>query len=539
MLFPALKKTPRTILLKALFASGLLFAASAEALTFFDFQKDDPGTTPDGVSNKVVTAAVGAGFTTLDPYNATDKLSRQVMKAFYEGFFRLNARMEVEPSLALSATPSADGLVWVLRLREGVRFANGEIFDAHAAKANIDHLIHDPTRLGRSAMFGEIERADATDLYELTIRLKKPLAPMKRRMAGGILSMVCPSALADPNWNLSQKPCGTGPYRLKHFNPAELLEVERRDNYWDSGWPKVSGIRFVPVPENHTRATMLRTGEADFIFPMPYESADEINRQKNLLISRKPSTVMRFIAMNTMKKPFSDLRVREAINYAVSREAIVKAAYRGYARPAGGVMPPSIPNALLIGTWPYDPEKAKQLLAQAGYPNGFEANLWCAYNDSASMKAVQVIQQQLGLVGIRLKLSVLEAGERVARIHSLKNPADSKLELYYTGWAASSDADWSLRPLYYGPSMPPVLFNTAYYKNPEVDRLIDEALSITDEVESRKIYADIQERIRRDAPYVWLVTEESAAAWREELKGFSATADGGIDFIHAEWVPVQ
>ena len=99
----------------------------------------------------------------------------------------------------------------------------------------------------------------------------------------------------------------------------------------------------------------------------------------------------------------------------------------------------------------------------------------------------------------------------------------------------SSDADWSLRPLYYGPSMPPVLFNTAYYRNPQVDKLIDEALSVSDEVESRKIYADIQERIRRDAPYVWLILEDTSSAWREELSGFTATSDGGLDFIRAQW----
>ncbi|WP_297610020.1 ABC transporter substrate-binding protein [uncultured Sutterella sp.] len=535
MHFPVSRK--KTLLAKALLLNALLLTSlSAHALKLFDFQKEDAAALPPGVSSKVVTAAVGAGFTTLDPYNATDKLSRQVMKAFYEGFFRLNDKMEIEPALALDAVPSKNGLTWVIKLREGVRFSNGEIFDAHAAKANIDHLIHDPTRLGRSAMFGEIVRADATDLYELTIHLKKPLAPMKRRMAGGILSMVCPSALMNPGWNLALKPCGTGPYQLKSYNPAELLEVERRKDYWDAGWPKLSGIRFVPVPENHTRAAMLRTGEADFIFPMPYESADEINRQKNLFISRKPSTVMRFIAMNTMKKPLSDLRVREALNYAVSRDAIVKAAYRGYARPAGGVIPPSIPNALLIGSWPYDPEKAKALLKEAGYPDGFDVNLWCAYNDSASVKAVQVIQQQLALVGVRARITVLEAGERVARIHNVKRPEDSTLELYYSGWAASSDADWSLRPLYYGPSMPPVLFNTAYYRNPQVDKLIDEALSVSDEVESRKIYADIQERIRRDAPYVWLILEDTASAWRGELSGFTATSDGGLDFLRAQWL---
>ncbi|WP_295480028.1 ABC transporter substrate-binding protein [uncultured Sutterella sp.] len=514
----------------AALCAAALFAGSASAALFSFGPEPDP-------TEKTVTAAVADGFTTLDPYNTTDKLSRQVLKAFYEGFFRLNARMEVVPALALSADVSADGLTWRLTLREGVRFSDGTPFDAVAAKANIDHLTGDATRLGRSKMFGVIEGAEVTGPYELTLHLKEPLGALKRRMAGGILSMVCPAALASKDWNLALKPCGTGPYALKDYKPAELLHVVRREGYWAPERQKLAGIRFVPVPENHARAAMLKTGEADWTMPVPYESAAEIRAVGRLLLSDRPSTVMRFIAMNTTKAPWSDPRVREAMNLAVKQDAVIKAAYRGFARPASGVIPPGIPNALLMGRSTFDPERAKALLKEAGWPDGFETNLWCAYQDSASQKAVGVVQQQLAAVGIRAKIRILEAGERVARVHGARSEAQKNLDLYYTGWSASSDADWSLRPLYYSKSAPPVLFNTAFYSNPRVDELMDAAAEETDEAKARRLYAEVQETIRRDAPYVWCVFEDSVAGWNRSLTGFVNLPDGGFDFTDAQWRP--
>lgn len=511
--------------------AALLLALSAIAVSTAQASTSDAG-----APQKVVTAALGSGFTTLDPYNATDKISRVVMKSFYEGFFRINNDMKSEPSLALSAEPSADGLSWTIKLREGVRFSNGEAFDAEAARLNIEHLIHDATRLGRSKMFGPIIKAEATGEYELTLRLSEPFGPLKERFSAGILSMVCPAALNDPKWNLTTTPCGTGPFLLKSYNPSEHLEVTRREDYWDAEHTAVAGIRFVPVAENHARAAMLRSGEADFVMPLPYEQSQEIDRAPNLVLSRRASTVMRFLAMNNLKAPYSDPRVREAISLAISREGIVKAAYRGFARPATGIIPPAIPNAMLLGTPKQDQEKAKQLLSEAGYPNGFDAKLWCAYQDSASQRAVQVIQQQLAAIGIRAKITIFEAGERVARVHRAP-PAGQvpELDLYYTGWSCSSDADWSIRPLYYGPSAPPVLFNTAYYSNPTVDKAIDAAFGISDPQQARVAYAEIQETIRKDIPYAWCVFEDSVAAWRVELKHFTNLPDGGIDFIHASW----
>ena len=155
-----------------------------------------------------------------------------------------------------------------------------------------------------------------------------------------------------------------------------------------------------------------------------------------------------------------------------------------------------------MGEWPYDVAKAKELLKEAGYPNGFETELWSAYNHTTAQKVTQFLQQQLQQIGIRTKITLLEAGQRVEKVESWQDPATAPVRLYYVGWSTSTgEADWALRPLLGGDSWPPKLFNTAYYKSDEVDNDIKKAQLTTDPAEKAKLYKDAQETIWHDAPW--------------------------------------
>ena len=186
--------------------------------------------------------------------------------------------------------------------------------------------------------------------------------------------------------------------------------------------------------------------------------------------------------MNTQQKPFDNPKVREAINYAINKEALVKVAFSGYAIPAEGVLPKGVEYAAKLGPWPYNPAKARELLKEAGYPNGFESTLWSAYNYTTAQKVIQFVQQQLAQVGIKVQVQALEAGQRVERVESAQDPATAPVRMYYVGWSSSTgEADWAMRPLLASESFPPKLFNTAYYKNAEVDADIAKALVTTDQ----------------------------------------------------------
>jgi len=210
-------------------------------------------------------------------------------------------------------------------------------------------------------------------------------------------------------------------------------------------------------------------------------------------------------------------------------------AFSGYARPADGVIPEQIPNAVKLGPWPYDPKKARELLKEAGYPNGFKTTLWSAFNNTTAVKTMQFVQQQLAQVGIKAEARALEAGQRV-QVYGNKDPKKAPNRLYIIGWSNSTvDPDWGMRPALYSKNQPPVLNNEAYYQNPKVDALFDQALADIDPAKRAAEYKELQELVWQDAPWAFLVFEDVTSAANKHLKNFNTLADGSFEFYSAEW----
>ena len=364
-------------------------------------------------SAEEITVAVGSGFTTLDPYDATDMLSRTVVKSFYEGLFTFDQNMKPVPQLAESYETSPDGLVYTIKLRPNVKFHDGTTLDAEAVKLNIDRLLDPANHLSRRTYFTPIEKVEVSASLTVRITLKHPLGTFLSRLSNGTVQMVCPSLLKSGK-DVAFNACGTGPYVLKDYNPSERLYVVKNPNYRVAGLPKLDGILWRPVVENSTRAAMVRTGEAQFAHPMPAEQIKVLQNDPKIDILVQPSVIVRYLFINNLQKPFTDVRVRQAINYAINKEALAKVAFSGYARPVTGVVPEVFEFATKLGPWPYDPKKARELLKEAGYPQGFETVLWSGYNNTTGQKVIQFIQQQLRQVGIRTTLRSLEAGQRKA-----------------------------------------------------------------------------------------------------------------------------
>lgn len=495
-------------------------------------------TLPSGSQARGITVAVGSSFTTLDPYQATDLLSRTVAKSFYEGLYSFDKNLKPVPQLAESYEVSEDGLVYTFKLRDGVKFHDGTDFTAEAVKLNFERVLNPDNHLSRRSFFNFIGRIEVVDRLHVKFVLSRRTPGFLQRLANGSGQMICPNTIKTMDGRgIAFNPCGTGPYLLKDYNPSERLVVVRNPNYRVKGLPKLDSITWLPVAENASRAAMLRTKEAAFIQPMPVEQVKDIENDPELKLNVVPSIMMRYLSINNAHKPFDDVRVRKAISLAINREALCKVAFSGYARPATGVLPLPIPSAVDLGVPKYDPQEAKRLLAEAGFPNGFSTKLWSGYNNSTSSKVIQFIQQQLAQVGIKTETRILEAGQRVALVEANKVPSESPNRLYYIGWSNSTvEPDWGMRPIFDSREMPPKLSNEGYYTNPKVDELFDKAVNEPDQKKRDAIYREVQEILWDEVPVAFLVFEDSTTASNVHLKNFNALPDTGMEFYEAEWV---
>lgn len=486
------------------------------------------------LATKDLVVAVGSNFTTLDPYDANDTLSQAVAKSFYQGLFGLDKNMKLVNVLAQGYTVSPDGLIYIITLRKGVKFHDGSDFDAAAVKANLDRASNPNNSLKRYNLYKNIEKTEIIAKDSVKITLKQPFSAFINILAHPATVMISPTALEKYGADIGFHPVGTGPYELVNWNQTDFVKVKKFADYWQKGLPKLDSITWRPVVDNNTRAAMLQTGEAQFAFPIPYEQAEVLKKNPKLELVASPSIMQRYISMNVTQKPFDNPKVREAINYAINRPALVKVAFAGFATPATGVVPPTIAYAQAYQPWPYDPQKARELLKEAGYPQGFSTTLWSSHNHSTAQKVLQFTQQQLALVGVKVQVTAMDAGQRAAEVEA-KGQAQSGVRMFYTGWSASTgEADWALSPLFASWNWPPTQFNTAFYRNEQVDKDFADALKTTRAQDKERLYKQAQDTIWHDAPWVPLVVEKLVSAHNKKLTGFYIMPDTGFSFDDAD-----
>jgi glutathione transport system substrate-binding protein len=475
--------------------------------------------------------ALGYQAETLDPYNTNTTATTAVTKTFYEGLFQFDKDMKVKNVLAESYDMSKDGLVYTFKLRSGVKFHDGTDFNAAAAKANLDRVMNPENHLLRATQFNRIAKVEAVNPQTLRITLKEPFGPFINSLAHASAAMISPAALTKwGNKDIAFHPVGTGPFEFVEWKQTESIVGKKFAGYWKKGYPKIDQITWKPVLDNNTRSAMLQTAEADFAFPLPYEQIANLKQGNKVEVVSSPSIIVRFLTMNVLQKPFDNPKVRQAIGYALNKEALAKVAFSGYAVPAQGFVPQGIQYAVKMDPIPYNVQKARDLLKEAGYPNGFESTLWSYYNNNTSQKVIQFVQQQLAQVGIKLQVLAMEPGQRVELLDSWPDAKTAKVRLLYEGWSSSTgEADWALRPLFATEAWAPKLANHGFYSNDAVDKDIAKALVTTDSNQRAALYKTVQEQLMKDLPRIPLVTEENLSAHAKRLSGVYVMPDGNIN----------
>jgi glutathione transport system substrate-binding protein len=494
------------------------------------------GTAGGACAAKDLVVGLEANLTGLDPADLNDNISQSAARLMFEGLYMLDEHMKLQPQLAESYEATEDAKEFTFHLRKGVTFHDGTPFNAAAVKSSFDRAGNPENHLKRQSLYVMIDHTDVVDDYTVRMVLKYPFGAFINDVAHPGALIVSPKSVQEFGKEVTRHPSGTGPYEFVSWS-ADTLKMKKNEHYWKPGLPKIDTITYRSVPENGARIAMLQAGEAQFIYPVPPEMIKLLDHSPTIAVFNEPSILIRYVVLNNMRKPFSDPRVRLALNYAVDKQAFAKVVFSGYADQMDSPMPAGLGFYQKQGSYPYDPAKAKALLAEAGYPNGFESTI-TGPAATLPQRGMQFVQQQLAAVGVTLKVEPLESGVLTAKIFNVQKPEDATIVMRYAGWSSSTgDADWGMRPMLYSKSFPPVLTNDAWYSSPATDAAIEEGLATVDPAKRAAAYEKAQAQVWKDVPWIFLGVDHNLAAYSKKLHGafmrpdqqFHLTADASLD----------
>jgi ABC-type transport system substrate-binding protein len=472
---------------------------------------------------KDLVVGTGTDASTLDPHLCTDSATEVINKNIYNNLVRFDTNMKLVPDLATEWKLAKDGLTWSFKLRRGVTFQDGTPFNAAAVKFNIERVLDPRTASARRSVLAMVKSVEVVDDTDVKIVTSYPCGSFLFQMAHPVAAMVSPAAVAKwGNQKFGLNPCGTGPFKLVRWDSGEKLEFAPFEHYFE-GAPKLKSLTYKIIPEDSTRALLLESGRIDVAFRLPVTEIQRLTADRTLGIITTPTIMTMYVALNNQKGPFKDPRVRQALNYAVNKASIVKDVVDGYATVADSVIPPGVWGYAKIGAYPFDPAKARKLLAQAGYPNGFEFTLWTPVGRYLMDKQMaEAIQAQMAAVGVKMKIQTWDFQALMSEVK--KGQFDSVL----LGWSASSaDADQAMYPVFESTQWPPNS-NRALYKNAMVDKLLNGARKETNPIKRAQMYKDAQKQIMADAPWITLCYPKQSVAFRYNI--------GGIEVLPTEHV---
>ena len=469
---------------------------------------------------RVIIRASPANF---DPRMGTDEQSQRVHQLVYSHLLTIDDQLRVvtgPPALA-ARLDVPDPLTYIVTLRRGVRFHDGHELTSRDVVHTFGSFLDPDFISPRKGAYRMVESVTALDDYRVGFRLKEPFGSFP-------IQLVMHVVPADAGDSLQTFPIGTGPYRFVRYAVDEQVDLTAFEGYWD-GLPQNAGVTLRIIPDDTMRGLELRKGSADLaINDVSPDIAHQLEKD-GLTITEAQGVDYTYIGLNMRDPALADKRVRHAIGYAVDRQAIVDYLRRGLAKPAVGVLPPV--------AWAFEPDvhqfehnvgRAKQLLDEAGYrdPDGdgplprLRLSLKTSTDEFYRLQAT-VLQQDLRRIGIDVDVRSYEFATFYADV--LKG----NVQMYTLQWVGVTDPDM-LRRVYHSEQVPPVGFNRIYYRNPEVDRLIDLATTATSDEDRKRYYSDTQKAVAEDAPYISLWYKTNIAVTRPNITGMRLSAQANF-----------
>ncbi|MDQ6886455.1 MAG: ABC transporter substrate-binding protein [Gemmatimonadota bacterium] len=464
----------------------------------------------------------------LDPALSTDVPTGRAVAYLFDGLTRFTADARVEPALATHWDVSPDGRVYTFHLRRGVRFHDGHPFRAANVVASFQRVLDPEVHGGRGEPLYPIAGARAyaagkartitgiqvVDDSTLRITLDAALSIFPKLLAMPVASIVPDSAGPD----FGQHPIGTGPWKLVEWKHDDYLLYARNGSYF-GGAPQVDSLMTRIIPEPSTAVAEFESGNVDLLYIPEAETRNwERTDEKKGMLESAPALRLWYVGINTTRGPLRDARVRRAINHAVDGGTILRQLVAGRGTLAAGVIPPSLEGFdATRRPYAYDPAAARRLLAEAGFPNGIDIELWHS-TDPTFSRVGQAIQSYLAAANIRAKIVQRDAAS--AREAARKGHADLILKDW---WADYPDAESFLSPLLTSSSFGPG-GNISFYSNPGVDSLVSRSHAEQDQAKRATLYRQADSLAFADAPMLYLFFYNELDAVQPWVKGFHVPA---------------
>lgn len=462
---------------------------------------------------------------TLDPQQAVDTFSFVVTKHINEPLVTVDgATKELVPVLA-ERWEILDAQTYKFYLKKGVRFHNGEELTAEDVVFSLTRATSkDSVHAGSRGKYIDPEGFEILDKHTVIVRTKGPVGGWLGSMKHPYANIYSKKAVESLGSEYFRNPVGTGPFKFKSWAKGEKIELERFEDYHGKK-ANFKEFDILVLPDDSSRVIALETGKVDMIYAVPPSEVERLESSSKVKVVKAPGLGLIYLGMNTKKKPFDDPRVRMAIEYAVNREAYDNVVYQGNSKaPTGPLVPASTFTPENVPSRAHDPQKAKELLKEAGYPEGFSAELWIT-NLQDRVNGATVLQSMLAQIGIKVNIQVFESGVFDEKVR------EGTFDMVISTWGMQTnrDAGHFWLSLFHSKSIGAT--NWTFLEDKTVDEGIDMVNTTIDEAVRKEMFQKVWERLDELHPVVALSVPDELYGARKDLMGLEKFRDGRLNYL--------
>ena len=480
---------------------------------------DETANESENSMEKIVSVGQDSDVNNLDPAKASQTSEYQVVGNMFDSlmFKEIDKGTgELVGGLAESYEISDDGLTYTFKLREGVQFHKGYgEMTSEDVKFSLDRILDPEIQAPNRSFLETVEEINTPDDYTVEIKLKQIDPMLLDNLSLYWTGIVSKKAVEEKGEDFNSAPIGTGPFMFDSQQPQTHTTLVKNED-WYRDEVKVDKVRFVPIPEPSTLYLSFENEDLDIIQVSDPERLEQYENDDRFRLEREPGYIFRYIGLNLETEPLDDIRVRQALMYGFNREVLLDEVLTGLSVPAKGPIPPNVvgyePD---VTEYPYDPEKAKELLAEAGYEDGFKMELPVPNMDRFITPAT-VFQSDMEKIGVELEMEVIEAATYLQEVRDGVHP------LFVMSMSETAVPDFVLNRIFHSDNKDGG-DNMTNYSNDDVDAWLDELGNTLDETKREELLSKIQKQVVEDLPYLYIDHEEHIYGVNNRIEDYFVT----------------